>query len=90
MNLSNRHQNKKDRAWLFEFSAYCNLLVEHLDKISRTEKKQSKFMEEFTETAIDFRNKLEVILEISYKENISNTAIQELSNKIETITRKSI
>ena len=90
MNLSNRHQSKKDRAWLFEFSAYCNLLVEHLDKISRTGKKQSKFMEEFTETAVYFRNKLEVILEISYKENISNTAIQELSNKIETITRKSI
>lgn len=90
MNLTNRHQSKKDRAWLFEFSAYCNLLVNHLDKINRTDKKQSKFMEEFTETAIDFRSKLEQILEISYKENISNTTIQELSNKIETLTRKSI
>ena len=90
MNLTNRHQNKKDRAWLFEFSAYCNLLVNHLDKINRTDKKQSKFMEDFTETAIDFRNKLETILELSYKENISNTTIQDLSNKIETLTRKSI
>lgn len=90
MNLRNRHQNKKDKAWLFEFSAYCNLLINHLDKIHRTGKKQSKFMEEFTETAIDFRNKLEIILEISYQENIHNTTIQELSNKIETITRKTI
>ena len=90
MNLRNRYQNKKDRAWLFELSAYCNLLVNHLDKIKRTDKKQSKFMEEFTETAIDFRNKMEVILEISYQENINNTTIQELSNKIETIIRKTI
>ena len=90
MNLVNRHQNKKDRAWLFEFTAYCNLLVNHLDSINKTGKKQSKFMEEFTEDAIKFKSKIEQILEISYKENISNTTIQELSNKIETITRKTI
>lgn len=90
MNLTNRHQSKKDRVYLFEVSAYCNLLINHLDKINRTGKKQSKFMEEFTETAIDFRNKLETILEISYQENIHNTTIQELSNKIETVTRKTI
>ena len=90
MNLSNRRQSKKDRAWLFEFSAYCNLLINHLDKINNTGKKQSKFMEELTQNAIDFRNKLEIILEISYQENISNTVLQELSNKIETITRKTI
>lgn len=41
MNLINRHQSKKDRAWLFEVSAYCNLLINHLDKINRTDKKQS-------------------------------------------------
>lgn len=90
MNLRNRHQNKKDRVWLFEVSAYCNLLINHLDKINRTNKKQSEFMLNFTEKAIDFAKDLETILEISYKENINNTTIQELSNKIETITRKSI
>lgn len=90
MNLTNRHQNKKDRAWLFEVSAYCNLLVNHLDKINRTDKKQSEFMLKFTEKAINFTNDLEKILEISYQENINNTTIQELSNKIETITRKTI
>ena len=90
MNLRNRHQNKKDKAWLFELSSYCNLLINHLDKINRTGKKQSKFMEEFTEKAIDFTKDLETILEISYQENINNTTIQELSNKIETITRKTI
>ncbi len=90
MNLTNRHQNKKDRAWLFEVSAYCNLLINHLDKINRTNKKQSEFMLKFTEKAIDFTKDLEKILEISYQENINNTTIQELSNKIETITRKTI
>ena len=90
MNLTNRHQNKKDRAWLFEVSAYCNLLINHLDKINRTDKKQSEFMLKFTEKALDFTKDLEKILEISYQENINNTTIQELSNKIETITRKTI
>ena len=90
MNLRNRHQNKKDRAWLFELSAYCNLLINHLDKINRTDKKQSEFMLKFTNKAIDFNKDLELLLEISYKENINNTTIQELSNKIETITRKTI
>ena len=90
MNLTNRHQNKKDKAWLFEVSAYCNLLINHLDKINRTDKKQSEFMLKFTEKAIDFTKDLEKILEISYQENINNTTIQELSNKIETITRKNI
>lgn len=90
MNLTNRHQNKKDKAWLFEVSAYCNLLVNHLDKINRTNKKQSEFMLKFTEKTIDFTKDLEKILEISYQENINNTTIQELSNKIETITRKTI
>ena len=90
MNLTNRHQNKKDRAWLFEVSAYCNLLINHLEKINRTDKKQSEFMLKFTEKALDFTKDLEKILEISYQENINNTTIQELSNKIETITRKTI
>lgn len=90
MNLTNRHQSKKDRAWLFEASAYCNLLINHLDKINRTNKKQSEFMLNFTEKAIDFTKDLEKVLEISYQENIHNTTIQELSNKIETITRKTI
>ena len=90
MNLTNRHQSKKDRAWLFETSAYCNLLINHLDKINRTNKKQSEFMLNFTEKAVSFTQDLEKVLEISYKENINNTTIQELSNKIETITRKKI
>lgn len=90
MNLINRHQNKKDKAWLFEVSAYCNLLINHLDKINSTNKKQSDFMLKFTEKAVDFTKDLEKILEISYQENINNTKIQELSNKIETITRKTI
>lgn len=90
MNLTNRHQNKKDKAWLFEVSAYCNLLINHLDRINRTDKKQSEFMLKFTEKALDFTKDLEKILEISYQENINNTTIQELSNKIETITRKTI
>lgn len=90
MNLTNRHQSKKDRVWLFEVSAYCNLLVNHLDKINRTDKRQSEFMLNFTEKSIDFTKDLEKILEISYQENINNTTIQELSNKIETITRKTI
>lgn len=90
MKLRNRHQNKKDKTWLFEVSAYCNLLINHLDKINRTDKKQSEFMLKFTEKAVDFTKDLEKILEISYQENINNTTIQELSNKIETITRKTI
>lgn len=90
MNLTNRHQSKKDRAWLFEVSAYCNLLINHLDKINRTNKKQSEFMLNFTEKAVSFTKDLEKVLEISYQENINNTTIQELSNKIETITRKTI
>ena len=53
MNLTNRHQSKKDRAWLFEVAAYCNLLINHLDKINRTNKKQSEFMLNFTEKTID-------------------------------------
>ena len=59
MNLTNRHQSKKDRAWLFEASAYCNLLINHLDKINRTNKKQSEFMLNFTEKTIDFKNAID-------------------------------
>lgn len=44
----------------------------------------------FTEKAVSFTKDLEKVLEISYQENINNTTIQELSNKIETITRKTI